>query len=237
MTTAFRKSVCDYYKLERAQGHRASQALVVAKHDARYGMVEDFYCRISTPIQRRKHKLLPDYAGDQVRYELPGGLHAIVKIEYDTGYTPPWENSDGHGVVSDWEHRGEANGRWELCEDHYSRRYYDRVETVKIAMRDGWGHSGGDIMDAVRRDYEYLRAWCNDEWYYVGLIVELYDANEELIGEDSCWGYESYCEDYLCSEARSWLSWILVNHRKQQREARKQERIASRFRDAMGCGV
>ena len=237
MTTAFRKSVRDYYKLERAQGHRASQALAVAKHDARYGMVEDFYCRVSTPIPRRKHRLLPDYAGDQVRYELPGGLHAVVKIEHDTDYTPPWENSDGHGVVSDWEHRGEADGRWVLHRDWYDTRYYDWVETVKIAMRDGWGHSGGDIMDAVRRDYEYLRAWCNDEWYYVGLIVELYDANEELIGEDSCWGYESYCEDYLCSEARSWLSWILVNHRKQQREARKQECIASRFRDAMECGV
>lgn len=237
MTTTFRKSVRDYYKLERAQGHRTSQALIAAKHDARYGMVEDFYCRVITPIQRRKHKLLPDYAGDQVRYELPGGLYAIVKLEYDTDYNWPWKNSDGHGVVSDWEHCGEADGRWELCEDHYSRRYYDWVETVKIAMRDGWGHSGGDIMDAVRRDYEYLRAWCNDEWYYVGVIVELYDANDELIGEESCWGYESYCEDYLCSEARSWLGWMLVNYRKQQREKRKQERIASRFRDAMECGV
>ena len=236
MMTAFRKSVRDYYKLERAGGHRASQALISAKHDARYGMTEDFHCRVTTPIQRRKHKLMPDYAGEEVRYKLPGGLYAIVKIEYDTDYSPPWENSDGHGVVSDWEHRGEANGRWELCEDHYSRRYYDWKETLKIAKRDGWGHSG-DTMDAVRRDYEYLRAWYNDTWYYVGLIVELYDVNDELIGEDSCWGYESYCEDYLCSEARSWLRYMLVNYRKQQREKRKQERIASRFRDAMECGV
>lgn len=236
MTTTFRKSVREYYKLERAEGHRASQALLAAKHDARYGMTEDFYCRVITPIQRRKHKLMPDYAGYEVRYELPGGLYAIVKLEYDTDYNWPWKNSEGHGVVSDWEHCGEADGRWELCEAHYSRRYYDWRETLKIAKRDGWGHSG-DIMDAVRRDYEYLRAWCNDEWYYVGLIVELYDANEELIGEDSCWGYESYCEDYLCSEARSWLGGMLVNYRKQQREARKQERIVRRFRDAMECGV
>ena len=237
MMTAFRKSVRDYYKLERAEGQRASQALISAKHDARYGMTEDFHCRVTTPIQRRKHKLMPDYAGEEVRYKLPGGLYAIVKIEYDTDYSPPWENSDGHGVVSDWEHRGEANGRWELCEDHYSRRYYDWKETLKIAKRDGWGPCNGDLMDVVRRDYEYLRAWCNDTWYYVGLIVELYDVNDELIGEDSCWGYESYCEDYLCSEARSWLCWMLVNYRKQQREERKQERIASRFRDAMECGV
>lgn len=237
MTTAFRKSVHDYYKLERAEGQRASQALIFAKHDARYGMTEDFYCRVITPIQRRKHRLLPDYVGDQVRYELPGGLYAIVKIEYDTDYSPPWKNSDGHGVVSDWEYRGEANGRWELCEDSYSRRYYDWRETLKIAKRDGWGHRNGDIMDAVRRDYEYLRAWCNDTWYYVGVVVELYDANDELIGEDSCWGYESYCKDYLCSEARSWLCWMLRDYRRKEQAARKAERIANRFRDAMECGV
>ena len=236
MTTAFRKSVRDYYKLERAEGHRASQALISAKHDARYGMTEDFYCRAITPIQRRKHRLMPNYAGDQVRYELPGGLYAIVKIEYDTDYNPPWENSDGHGVVSDWEHREERDRRWVLCQDRWDYRYYDWRETMNIAKRDGWSRSG-DIMDAVRSDYEYLRAWCNDNWYYVGLIVELYDANDELISEESCWGYESYCEDYLCSEARSWLRYMLVNYRKQQREKRKQERIASRFRDAMECGV
>ena len=100
MTTAFRKSVRDYYKLERAEGQRASQALISAKHDARYGMTEDFYCRVTTPIQRRKHKLMPDYAGDEVRYELPGGLHAIVKIEYDTDSSPPWKNSDGSTTES-----------------------------------------------------------------------------------------------------------------------------------------
>lgn len=236
MTTSFRKSVRDYYKLERAEGQRASQALISAKHDARYGMTEDFHCRVTTPIQRRKHKLMPDYVGDHVRYKLPGGLYAIVKIEYDTDYSPPWENSDGHGVVSDWEHREERNRRWVLCQDRWDYRYYDWRETMNIAKRDGWSRSG-DIMDAVRSDYEYLRAWCNDEWYYVGVVVELYDAKDELIWEESCWGYESYCEDYLCSEARSWLRWMLVNYRKQQREERKQERIASRFRDAMECGV
>ena len=237
MTTAFRKSVRDYYKLERAEGQRASQALLAAKHDARYGMVEDFYCRVITPIQRRKHRLMPNYAGEEVCYELPGGLHAIVKIEYDTDCGPPWKNSDGHGVVSDWEYRGEADGRWVLHHDRYDTRYYDWKETLKIAKRDGWSPHNGDLMGAVRRNYEYLRAWYNDTWYYVGLIVELYDANDRLISEESCWGYESYCEDYLCSEARSWLRWMLVNYRKQQREKRKQERIASRFRDAMECGV
>ena len=82
-----------------------------------------------------------------------------------------------------------------------------------------------------------MRAWCNDQWHYVGVIVELYDADDELISEESCWGYESYCEDYLCSEVRWWLHQMLVDYRKQQRDERKQERIANRFRDAMECGV
>ena len=236
-TSSFREAVRAYYKHHRNEGHRAQQALRMAKHSARYGASVDQYVRLHTNLQRRHHALMPNCAGDEQRYELPGGLYAIVKIEYDTDCGPPWENSDGHGVVSDWEHRGEADGRWELCEDHYSRRYYDWKETLKIAKRDGWGARNGDLMEAVRSDYEYLRSWCNDEWYYVGVVVELYGADDELISEDSCWGYESYCEDYLCSEARSWLSWMLVNYRKQQREARKQERIVSRFRDAMECGV
>lgn len=233
--TTFRDSVRKYYTLYRRDGYKANTALAYARHAARYGYVEDFDCRIITNLQRRKHKVLPGYVGDKVRYELGNGLYAIVEMEYDQHYDTPWEDSDAHGVVSDWEHRGEANGRWLLSQDGNSYRYYDWRETLEIAKRDGWGL--GDPMDAVRKNYDYLHAWCNDRWSYVGLIVELYDADDELIEEDSCWGYESYCEDYLCSEARSWLTGMVKRYRAARREARRQERINNRFRDAMECGV
>lgn len=45
------------------------------------------------------------------------------------------------------------------------------------------------------RDYEYIRQWCNDEWHYVCVIVELLDDGgnetgiyEYLFGvEDTAW--------------------------------------------------
>lgn len=235
--TTYRDSVRKYYTLYRRDGHRASTALLYARHAARYGHIEDFYCRVTTSLQRKKRKLLPDYAGGDVIYALPGGLYAIVKLRSDEDGSVPWENSDMHGVVSDWENREEYDRRWVLNQDRGDYRYYDWRETLKIAKRDGWGTRNDDIRGAVRSDYEYLYAWCNNDWYYVGLIVELYDASDNLIEEDSCWGYESFCEDYLCSEARSWLVGMVKRYRRQQREARRQERIANRFKDAMECGV
>lgn len=236
-TSSFREAVRAYYKLHRSEGCRAQQALRIAKHSARYGSSVDQYVRLYTDLQRRHHALMPDYAGEEQRYELNNGFYAIVKIEYDDDYGPPWENCDGHGVISDWERRSNTNGRWTLAEDGYSRRYYDWKETLKIAKRDGWGTHNGDLMGAVLRDYEYLCSWCTDQWHYVGLIVELYDAEDELISEDSCWGYESFAEDYLCSEARSWLSRMLKEHRRNEQQTRHAERVANRFRDAMECGV
>lgn len=32
------------------------------------------------------------------------------------------------------------------------------------------------------RDYEYLRQWCNDEWHYVCVIVELLDDDGDETG-------------------------------------------------------
>lgn len=235
--TTYRDSVRKYYTLYRQDGYRANTALLYARHAARYGYIEDFDCRAETRLQRKKREVLPTCADGEARYELGNGLYAIVKLEYDDHYDPPWENSDAHGVVSDWENREEYDRRWVLNQDRGDYRYYDWRETLKIAKRDGWGTRNGDLMGAVRRDFEYLRGWCNDDWCYVGLIVELYDADDNLIEEDSCWGYESFCEDYLCSEARSRMAGMVKRYRAAQREARRQERINNRFKDAMECGV
>lgn len=45
---------------------------------------------------------------------------------------------------------------------------------------------------AAMRDFDRLRAWCNDQWQYVGVVVELVDDNNEPTGEtESLWGLES----------------------------------------------
>lgn len=109
-TSSFREAVRAYYKLHRNEGHRTQQALRMAKHSARYGAAVDQYVRRYTNLQSRHHALMPNYAGDEQRYNLPGGLYAIVRIDTDYDRSPPWENCDGHGVVSDWEHHAKPMG-------------------------------------------------------------------------------------------------------------------------------
>ena len=46
---------------------------------------------------------------------------------------------------------------------------------------------------AVESDFQRLRAWCNDEWYWVGVIITDVVSGEE----DSLWGIESDSGDYL----------------------------------------
>ncbi|QGZ64366.1 hypothetical protein [Paraburkholderia acidisoli] len=53
--------------------------------------------------------------------------------------------------------------------------------------------------ESVHLDYEHLRRWCNDQWYWVGLVVELLDDEVEPVDDvcDSLWGMESEDDDYL----------------------------------------
>lgn len=48
---------------------------------------------------------------------------------------------------------------------------------------------------AAMRDYEYLRRWCNDQWYYVGVVVAPIDENgPDWDCAESVWGIESDCD-------------------------------------------
>jgi hypothetical protein len=146
------------------------------------------------------------------------------EIVDDDNNDPPWERSDGHGVVSEWTTRAKRAGERVLITDyssyrHYyysSYRYYDVVESTKRAKRkrDGWGlgdeakaklakelcrepTKGEIIARAVENDYEFLRGWCNDEWRYVGVVVMDLESGDE----DSLWGIESSSDDYLVETA------------------------------------
>jgi hypothetical protein len=190
------------------------------------------------------------YHGDTFGHE---GLTFRVEFEDDTDSGPPWEECDGHGVVSDWTRRDKCPGERVLCSDRGSKRYYDVQASTAIAKRDGWGlcdeHkaellerlcrpryrwewtsstspsgvetrwqvkvqipgrdparlplTAGEIREeAVRRDYEFLRGWCNDDWRYVGVIVTLMveDEDGQLVEsdpalQDSLWRVETW-DDY-----------------------------------------
>lgn len=143
-----------------------------------------------------------------------------IQIEADTDACAPWENSDGHGVVSEWETRGKKPSERVLNSDRSLKRYYDFAESVRIAKRDGWG-LGNDalaklesrlgrkatqneiVAESVERDFEFLRGWCNDEWHYVGVIVTLLDDEDEETSEsDAIWGIEDSADEYIAETAQ-----------------------------------
>lgn len=151
---------------------------------------------------------IPAYLSDDERIELPNGWYATVRIEYDDSMGEPWKEHDGHGEVSEWTTRDKRPGERILHSDRGSHRYYDFAGAVELARKDGWGCSHVTTMDelhahnghataremaacAAQQDFDRLRAWCNDQWQWIGVIVAVYDAGGEKVADDSLWGIES----------------------------------------------
>ena len=172
--------------------------------------------KIKKPIARTyrdtpRPRYLSD--GDTFTYK---GLVFRVRLPFDEDHEPPWEDGDGHGIVSEWTTRSKAPGERILHEDRRSRRYFDVVGTQAIALRDGWGcahlthaqFTAGQLPPehptraamaacAVDREYRRLRAWCRNEWHYVGVCVTREDTGEE----ESVWGIEDCEEAYIVDMA------------------------------------
>ncbi len=142
---------------------------------------------------------------DQTTIEA-SGLTFRVDFKYDHDAGRPWDNSEGHGPVREASRNytgyidkrpGErvlyAGNRRELS------WVYDWKAACKLARADGWNAEPYDAPDRIQRavqaDFDFLRAWCNDQWCYVGVIVTL--INDDGTGgvSDSLWGVETY-KDY-----------------------------------------
>lgn len=161
------------------------------------------------------------YAGTYFDFEHDGKQFRAY-VELDDCNDAPWDSSEGHGIVSDWTRRDKKPGELILCEDRGSRRFYNFAQTIIKARADGWGvgesevqaltqklartPTKGEIIErAVQLDYEYLRAWCNDEWQYIGVCVCLLDGEGEPVGnkyDAAIWGIESDADDYIRETAR-----------------------------------
>lgn len=144
-----------------------------------------------------------------------------LEIERDECYLEPWKISDGHGVVTDWVRRSKRPGEYILAEDRGLYRYYDYAASLSIARKDGWGLSPEQFAEisrhvgrsatpaevtaaAVQADYERLRDWCRDEWYYVAVTVTRLKPDSDAPGgyfetrhRASIGGVESDAGDYL----------------------------------------
>ena len=125
------------------------------------------------------------------------GFRIVARVHSDDCGLVPWEEDSFHGPVSDWTTRDKRAGEMVLSENRGSRLYYDFAEACRIALRDEWGVEGmigtrrQIAAEAARRDFEYLRAWCNDEWYYCGIVMEVYRGGVCIDDHAaSLWGIE-----------------------------------------------
>lgn len=174
-----------------------------------------------------------DYDDDRV--ELPGGLYAKVKTDWDQTMGPPWEEHDGHGPVSEWTSRDKRPGERLLVCEGSGKRYYDFAEATVIAKRDGWGigelaearlESGMGrkptrkeiVAAAVEDDFKRLSDWANDRWHWIGVIVTLHDADDRELRGDSVWGIEDDT-DYWKEVASDLTEQLLYAHDKEATEA------------------
>lgn len=161
------------------------------------------------------------YNGDTFEYQ---GYTFKVEYNRDDDMQAPWEEHDGHGIVSDWTSRDKAPGERVLSEDRGSRRYYDVQASMRKARKEQWGpihcatcgqessseqgweaytkgthatpmdhpfvreSAGKQAARAVEADYEYLRAWCHDEWEWTYAVVMLLDDDGDETRETASLG-------------------------------------------------
>ena len=153
------------------------------------------------------------YALDSTTETIPSGESFRVEIVHDDGMGMPWNEFDGHGVVSDWDRRPKKPGEVILTGDRREAIFYDVQASTAIALRDGWCASTVDAEllrvgsiskreaahRAVLADIVYCRKWATGESYFVGVVVTPLDihGNEMKHRAESLWGIESNDREYI----------------------------------------
>lgn len=173
------------------------------------------------------------------------GLSFRAFIEYDHAAEAPWEREDGHAPVSEWTSRDKRPSEVIVSTDRRSNRFVCIREAHARARAQGWGLGSDDmqalrdtlnreptkrevIAHAVKLDIERMRAWCADDWCYVGVCVSLLGPDGQPVGNKyaaACWGIESDCDDYI-KEVASDLAWEAVSAARAELE-----RIGTALRD------
>ena len=117
------------------------------------------------------------------------GLTFGVTLEPDTDAGFPWDNMSTFGTVTHWERRDKAPGERILLLGRSGARFYNFAGAVAQARREGY--TGPAAVEAVEQEFNYFRAWCNDQWRYVGVVVTLLDVEGNPTDEsDVLWGVD-----------------------------------------------
>lgn len=164
------------------------------------------------------------------------GREYSYKFETEDYQINPWEEFDGHGVVSGWETRDKLPCEIVLHSDGRHKLFYDFQATMKKAKSEGWGISDdemtklakklgrnptkGEILEkSVINDYEYLRKYCAGIWYFGYLTV-----TDDETGESATIGMvDSDSVDFFAAELADELQHEFVTK--------------NRFKRAIECGI
>lgn len=126
------------------------------------------------------------------------GLEFRVEYHSDPDLQEPWKEHDGHGPVTDWTARDKRPGELVLNTACGSKCFYDFAEACRIARRDGWdappykqGTARERAARAAMADYLHLKAWCDNQWHWCGVVVKLLDDEGEEVSDASLWGMET----------------------------------------------
>lgn len=166
--------------------------------------------------------------GDTVEVD---GFHFTVRYLNDDSSRTSWSDGDGYGSISDPTSREKTPGERVIYSDRWGKRYYDWQGTIAKAKSEGWGlgeeelakltaklgrtPTKGEITEqSVANDFEYHRAWLNDEWRFVTIHVRCEETGED----DYLGGVETY-KDF--NEKYPWESMIpeALRNAKEQRAA------------------
>ncbi len=119
------------------------------------------------------------------------GLTFRVEHHPDYDHGAPWENVDLLGSVDEGRRSKRPGERVINAPDgRYGwRSFYDFAGAVAKARAEGM--SGELAAEAAERECEWLRAWCEDRWSYIGVEVTLLDAEGNATDySDALWGVD-----------------------------------------------
>lgn len=108
-------------------------------------------------------------------------------------------------VATSWRYRGPELEATNVDVNAAIRAVYD-------AYRATFPSERAYAAAAAMADYDRLRRWCNDQWYYIGVVVTLCDDDGDPVDgyRASVWGIESDCHEYLEVTARELAQEILA---------------------------
>jgi hypothetical protein len=132
------------------------------------------------------------------------GMRFRVHIEPDSDADSPWTSEDGHGPMRFVRDRDDKRPGERVMTSHSNAYWlYDWQAACKLARKDGWNTEPYDAPDritrAVQADFDRMKGWINDDWWYIGVCVEVIDEDDEPLTqkyEHALWRIESDNPDY-----------------------------------------